>query len=215
MVDIATKIMLGAKLKDFEYGTGLYPERDLVAVKVPVFSFAKLHGVDTHLGPEMKSTGEVLGIGKTLDEALLKGLVAAGYKLKRSGGVFISVRDTDKPEIIDIADKFASLGFELYATSGTANKLNRNFIAANAVRKISEDPENNVLTLLDSGKIDYVISTSAKGRQPARDSVKIRRKAVERSIACLTSLDTANALADCLLGGKNMNDVELVDITKI
>ena len=182
---------------------------------VVLFSFAKLHGVDTHLGPEMKSTGEVLGIGKTLDEALLKGLVAAGYKLKRSGGVFISVRDTDKPEIIDIADKFASLGFELYATSGTANKLNRNFIAANAVRKISEDPENNVLTLLDSGKIDYVISTSAKGRQPARDSVKIRRKAVERSIACLTSLDTANALADCLLGGKNMNDVELVDITKI
>lgn len=97
-----------------------------------------------------------------------------------------------------MADKFSQMGFELYATRGTANTLNKNMIAANVVRKISEDPANNPLTLLDSGKIDYVISTSAKGRIPARDSVKIRRKAVEHSIACLTSIDTANALADCL-----------------
>ncbi len=107
------------------------------------------------------------------------------------------------------------MGFELYATSGTALNLNRNMIAANTVKKIHEDEENNVLTLLDSGKIDYVISTSEKGRLPARDSVRIRRKAVERSIVCLTSLDTANAVADCLAMDKTIDDVELVDIATI
>ena len=107
------------------------------------------------------------------------------------------------------------MGFDLYATAGTANTLNKNMIATNVVRKISDDPDNNILTLLDSGKIDYVISTSAKGRMPARDSVKIRRKAVEHSIACLTSIDTANALADCLAMDKTIHDVELIDITKI
>ena len=215
MVSLATQIALGAKLKDLGYGTGLYPARDFVAVKVPVFSFAKLSGVDTHLGPEMKSTGEVLGIARNFNDALLKGLVAAGYQMKRTGGVFISVRDGDKQEVLEVADKFASLGFELYATSGTASNLNRNMIAANTVKKIHEDPDNNVLTLLDSGKIDYVISTSEKGRLPAKDSVRIRRKAVERSIACLTSLDTANAIADCLAMNKTVDDIELVDITRI
>ena len=215
MVALATEIILGKKLKDLGYGTGLYPARDYVAVKVPVFSFAKLSDVDTHLGPEMKSTGEVLGIAKRFDEALLKGLVASGNKMKKSGGVLISVRDADKQEVLEVADKFATMGFELYATSGTALTLNRNMIAANTVKKIHEDEENNVLTLLDSGKIDYVISTSEKGRLPARDSVRIRRKAVERSIVCLTSLDTANAVADCLAMDKTIDDVELVDIATI
>ncbi len=215
MVALATEILLGKKLKDLGYGTGLYPARDYVAVKVPVFSFAKLSDVDTHLGPEMKSTGEVLGIAKRFDEALLKGLVASGNKMKKSGGVLISVRDADKQEVLEVADKFATMGFELYATSGTALNLNRNMIAANTVKKIHEDEENNVLTLLDSGKIDYVISTSEKGRLPARDSVRIRRKAVERSIVCLTSLDTANAVADCLAMDKTIDDVELVDIATI
>ena len=215
MVALATEIILGKKLRDLGYGTGLYPARDYVAVKVPVFSFAKLSGVDTHLGPEMKSTGEVLGIAKRFDEALLKGLIASGNQMKKTGGVFISVRDADKQEVLDVADKFATLGFELYATSGTALNLNRNMIAANTVKKIHEDEENNVLTLLDSGKIDYVISTSEKGRLPARDSVRIRRKAVERSIVCLTSLDTANAVADCLAMDKTIDDVELVDIATI
>ena len=186
-----------------------------MAVKVPVFSFAKLVNVDTHLGPEMKSTGEVLGIAKRFDEALLKGLVASGNQMKKSGGVFISVRDADKQEVLEVADKFESMGFTIYATGGTAQLLNRNMIAANVVKKISEDHENNVLTLLDSGKVDYVISTSEKGRQPARDSVKIRRKAVERSIVCLTSIDTANAIADVLHMDKTIDDVELIDITKI
>ncbi len=214
MVDMATKIMLGSSLKDLGYGTGLYPEGDYVAVKVPVFSFEKLHDVDTHLGPEMKSTGEVLGIAHTFEEALLKGLTAAGYKMKRSGSVMLTVRDSDKQEIIKVADKFNTLGFDLYATPGTANTLNKNMIPTNVVPK-QKGGKNNVITLLDSGKIDYIISTSEKGREPAKDSVKIRRKAVERSIASLTSLDTANAVADSLLLGKTVKDVELVDITKI
>ena len=215
MVALATEIILGKKLKDLGYGTGLYPEGEYVAVKVPVFSFAKLVNVDTHLGPEMKSTGEVLGLAKRFDEALLKGLVASGNQMKKSGGVLITVRDADKQEVLEVADKFESMGFTIYATGGTAQLLNRNMIAANVVKKIGEDKDNNVLTLLDSGKVDYVISTSEKGRQPARDSVKIRRKAVERSIACLTSIDTANAIADVLAMDKTIDDVELVDITKI
>ena len=214
MVDMATKIMLGASLKELGYGTGLYPEGDYVAVKVPVFSFEKLHDVDTHLGPEMKSTGEVLGIAHTFEEALLKGLTAAGYRMQRAGSVLMTVRDSDKQELIKIAEKFERLGFNLYATPGTASTLNRNMIATNVVPKY-KDGKNNVIALLDSGKIDYIISTSEKGREPAKDSVKIRRKAVERSIASLTSLDTANALADSLLLGKTVKDVELVDITKI
>ena len=145
---------------------------------------------------------------------MLKGLAAAGYDLKREGGVLISVRDSDKQEVIAIADKFAQMGFELYGTSGTASVLNKNMIATNLVKKIS-DGEPNTLTLLESGKIHYVISTSAKGRLPARDSVKMRRKSVERSICSLTSIDTARALANVLMTERTMKDVDLVDITKI
>ena len=214
MVDIATKIMFGATLKELGYETGLHPAGDYVAVKVPVFSFEKLQDVDTMLGPEMKSTGECLGIGRNFEDALLKGLVAAGYDLKKEGGVLISVRDSEKKEMIRITEKFSRMGFELYATSGTASYLNRNMIATNTVRKISEGSPNTI-DLLESGKIHYMISTSAKGRMPARDSVKMRRKSVERSICSLTAVDTANALANVLLSGRTMNDVELVDITKI
>ncbi len=214
MVDLATKILLGKKLKDMGYESGLYPSADYIAVKVPVFSFEKLHDVDNQLGPEMKSTGECLGIAKTFGEALLKGLTAAGYKMYDKGGVLISVRDSDKREVIEIASRFEELGFEIYATGGTASVLNRNMIAANHVFRISEG-EPNVISLLESGKINYVISTSETGRSPSRDSVKMRRKAVERSIACLTSIDTANALLECLEMHKSVDDVEMVDITKI
>ena len=214
MVDLATKIMPGETLKSLGYESGLYPSGDYVAVKVPVFSFEKLQDVDTMLGPEMKSTGECLGIGRTFEDALLKGLVAAGYDLKKEGGVLISVRDSDKQEIIPIADRFSRMGFELYGTSGTANVLNHNMIATNLVRKISEG-EPNTITLLESGKIHYMISTSEKGRMPARDSVKMRRKSVERSICCLTAIDTASALSKILESGRSIDDVELVDITKI
>ncbi|MCH5193334.1 MAG: carbamoyl-phosphate synthase large subunit [Oscillospiraceae bacterium] len=216
MVDIATKIMLGESLKEQGYTSGLYKEADFIAVKVPVFSFEKLHDVDTALGPEMKSTGECLGIARSFEDALYKGLVAAGYNLekKTDGGVLITVRDTDKQEILYVAEKFEHLGFDIYATSGTASMLNHNMVAANVVKRASEE-RPNVMDLLDSGKVDYVISTSAKGRIPAFDSVKIRRKTVERSICCLTAIDTANAVADILIMGKKIDEMEMVDITKI
>ena len=216
MVDIATKIMLGESLREQGYTSGLYKEADFIAVKVPVFSFEKLHDVDTALGPEMKSTGECLGIARSFEDALYKGLVGEGYNFekKQGGGVLITVRDTDKQEIIYVAEKFENLGFDIYATSGTASLLNKNMVAANVVRRVSEE-KPNVMTLLDSGKIDYVISTSAKGRIPAFDSVKIRRKTVERSICCLTAIDTANAVADILLMGKKIDEMEMIDITKI
>ena len=215
MVDIATKIMLGHSLKEQGYTSGLYPVGDYVAVKVPVFSFEKLHDVDTQLGPEMKSTGECLGIAKTFSEALYKGLIAAGFKMQYEGGVLFSVRNQDKPEIIDLASRFEALGFDVYATGGTASLLNRNMIATNFTYRINEGKDPNVISLLESGKINYVISTSETGRDPARDSVKMRRKAVERSIVCMTSVDTANALASCLEMHKSIDDVEMVDITKI
>ena len=203
MVDLATRAMLGEKLADMGYGTGLYRKSPYIAVKVPVFSFEKLINVDNHLGPEMKSTGEVLGIAGTLEEALYKGLIAAGYKMKKDGGVFITVRDSDKAEIGE------------YATEGTSKVLNKYGIDAVGVKKIHESDRNNTLSLIESGKIQYVISTSAKGRIPSRDSVKIRRKTVERNIPCLTSLDTANALADCLKSRYSQQSTELVDINNM
>ena len=214
MVEIATRMMFGEKLRDQGYGIGLYPEAEYVAVKVPVFSFEKLHDVDTLLGPEMKSTGEVLGIAKTFEEALYKGLVAAGYKMKHEGGVLVTVRDTDKQEVVPIVEKFEKMGFNIYATAGTALTLNQNMIAANTVRKIEEE-EPNILTLFDQNKIDYIITTSKKGRKPQRHSVQMRRRAVERSIVTMTALDTANALANSLMSKRTLNDVDLVDITKI
>ena len=214
MVDLATRAMLGEKLKDMGYGTGLYKTPPYVAVKVPVFSFEKLIDVDVQLGPEMKSTGEVLGIGKTLSEALYKGLIAAGYKMKKQGALFVTVRDADKAEIVDITKKYASLGFEIYATKGTANVLLQAGINVKVVNKIHESKDNSK-ALLESGKINYIISTSSKGRLPSLDSVKIRRLAVEHSIPCLTSLDTANALADSLISRFSEYSTELIDINNM
>ena len=215
MVDIATKIMMGHSLKEQGFKSGLYPVGKYVAVKVPVFSFEKLHDVDTQLGPEMKSTGECLGIAHTFSEALYKGLIAAGFKMFDKGGVLISVRNQDKPEIIELASRFEKLGFDIYATSGTASTLIRNMIATNFTYRVNEGQEPNIISLLESGKINYVISTSETGRKPARESVKLRRKSVERSIACLTSVDTANALVSCIEMKKSIDDIEMVDITKI
>ncbi len=215
MVDLAVRAMLGEKLKDMNFGTGLYRIPPYFAVKVPVFSFAKLIDVDTHLGPEMKSTGEVLGIASTMEEAVYKGLIAAGYNMKKSGGVLFSVRKTDRYEIPDLARKFYDMGFKLYATEGNAETLRDFGMEVTVVNKIHENAEDNLLTLLDSGKIDYVISTSAKGRNPLADSVKMRRHAVERGIPCLTAIDTANALAACLLSKFTEENVELVDINNL
>ncbi len=212
MCDLATKVSLGFKLKDLGFGTGLYKTSPYVAVKVPVFSFEKLTDVDTQLGPEMKSTGEVLGIGNNMEEALYKGLVAAGNKMKKNGGgVFITVRNQDKGEIGEIAKKFDKLGFKLYATMGTASVLAKYGLTVKIVNKIHQNPVNTI-TLLESKEINYVISTSAKGRNPARDSVKIRRKASLLGIPCLTALDTANALADSLMSKYTVYNTEIVDI---
>jgi carbamoyl-phosphate synthase large subunit len=212
MCELSVRASLGEKLSDMGYSGGISRKPAYVAVKVPVFSFEKLADVDTHLGPEMKSTGEVLGVGKTLEEALFKGLVGSGYKLYRHGGVLITVKDSDKPEIVPIAEKFSRCGFTIYATEGTARLLKSRGFDVHVVGKIHEGVPNNTAALLESGKISYIISTSAKGRDPAQDDVKIRRKACGLGIPCLTSVDTANALADCLLSGYSEVNTELVDI---
>lgn len=211
MVDLATRCMLGEKLEDMGFGTGLYRNSPYVAVKVPVFSFEKLIDVDNQLGPEMKSTGEVLAVSSSLEESLYKGLIAAGYKLGKKGGVFITVRDSDKREIPQTAKKFLDLGFKIYATKGTAAVLEEHGIPAEVVPKIHES-DHNTLTLIESGKVGYVISTSSKGRIPTRDSVKIRRKTVEWNIPCLTSIDTANAIADSIRSKFTESTTEIVDI---
>jgi carbamoyl-phosphate synthase large subunit len=214
MVNLATKIVLGEKLKDLGYGTGLHPEGKYVAVKVPVFSFEKLHDVDISLGPEMKSTGEVLGISENFAEALYKGLIGAGLKIPKKGNILMTVRDTDKQELIAIAQDFEKLGFKLYATGNTAHKLNSNYIAANVVKKIGEGSPD-ILELIQAGKFSLVINTPTRGRQPERDGFKIRRKSVEQSIPCLTSLDTAKAVIASLKLNKEEKDLEVIDITKI
>ena len=214
MIDIATRIMLGETLENMGYASGLYPNANHVAVKVPVFSFEKLAGLDTSLGPEMKSTGEVLGIAPTLNEALYKGLLGAGYHFETSGGVFITVRDIDKEEAIQIGKDFAALGFHLYATEGTANTLRESGLSVTMVHKIHES-EQNTITLLETGKINYIVSTSAKGRSPRRDSVKLRRKSVELGIPCLTSLDTAKALTHILAMDYAPQKTSVIDISTL
>lgn len=215
MCALATKVSVGETLESLGYSSGIAKVPPYVAVKVPVFSFEKLIDLDTHLGPEMKSTGEVLGIGKNLQEALYKGLIAAGYKMQGTGGVLITVRNSDKQEIIDVAEKLVHHGFSLYATGGTAKLLKRKGFNVNTVNKIHECSDDNTETLLESGNISYVISTSEKGRNPASDDVKIRRKACALGIPCLTSVDTANALADSLLSGYSEINTELIDINAL
>lgn len=212
MIDLATRAMLGEKVSSMGYGTGLYRKPEYFAVKVPVFSFEKLMDVDTHLGPEMKSTGEVLGIAPTRDEALFKGMVAAGWKMIKQGGILFSVRDSDLPELPPLAKKFSDLGFTLYATTGNAATIERSGLNVIHVAKVHENYNDNVMTLLESGKVCYVVSTSAKGRDPVAESVKLRRLAVERDIDCITAIDTANVLADCLASPYTIDNVSLVDI---
>ena len=214
MVDLATRCMFGEKLKDMGYGTELYPESEYYAVKVPVFSFQKLRDLDTQLGPEMKSTGEVLGVSKSFREALLKGMMGAGFELKKHGKVAMAVRDSDKQEMVNIGERFADLGFELYATSGTANVLNRHMVATNSVRH-EDEPSPNLIDLISSGEIDYVIATSVKSRHPELAAVRVRRCTVEHAIPCLTAVDTASALLRCLEGDTRIESCELVDINSV
>ncbi|RAS79823.1 carbamoyl-phosphate synthase large subunit [Priestia endophytica] len=194
MANIATKVVVGASLKELGYETGLCPVKQGVYVKVPVFSFAKLRRVDITLGPEMKSTGEVMGKDLTFEKALYKGFIAAGMNIQQHGSVLMTVSDGDKEEALELARRFHTLGYKIYATEGTAENIKNANIPVEAVKKISQSHEENLLGLIRSGEAKIVVNTLTKGKQPARDGFRIRREAVENGIPCLTSLDTANAI---------------------
>ena len=216
MVDLATRVMVGQPLKAMGFGTGLYRTPPYVAVKVPVFSFEKLNDANSALSPEMKSTGEVLGVGKNMQEALFKGLVSAGFQVEREkrGGVLISVNRRDQPEIVHIARKLYDLGYQLYATDGTAREIAKLGVEGiQVVGKLGQD--NHVFNLLESGQIDYIILTGSMEPDYIRDFIHLNRRALQLSIPCLTSLDTAAALTDILASGYNQRNTELVDIARL
>ncbi|MBE6997115.1 MAG: carbamoyl-phosphate synthase large subunit [Ruminococcaceae bacterium] len=212
MVDLASRVMIGQPLRSLGYGTGLYRRPPYVAVKVPVFSFEKIADANAALSPEMKSTGEVLGVGKNLREALFKGLISAGYHVEKHshGGVLISVNRRDQPEIVDIARRLDELGFRLYATEGTAREIARLGTDVETVGKLGRD--GHVLELLETGKIDYVILTGSARPDYIRDFIRLNRRCIQLGIPCLTSLDTARALADILASRYTLGNTELVDI---
>lgn len=215
MVDIAARVMTGATLKEIGCGTGLHKTPPYFAVKVPVFSFEKLGDVNSYLGPEMKSTGEVLGIGKTLNEALFKGLTSAGMKCRSSfgdgdAGVLISVDSHDTQEAVALAKKLDDLGFKLYATEETAEAIRHLGISVTEIAGIRES--DNVSRLLQNGDINYIIYTGALMDSTVDDYIALHRRALQLSIPCFTSLDTANALADIIASRFSEDNTELVDI---
>ncbi|BAB06255.1 carbamoyl-phosphate synthase large subunit [Halalkalibacterium halodurans] len=193
MANVATKVMLGKTLPQLGYETGYHPEAKEVSVKVPVFSFAKLRRVDITLGPEMKSTGEVMGRDKTLEKALYKGLIASGMSIPTHGSVLFTIADKDKQEAISLAKRFYQIGFSILATEGTAHILHEEGIPVTTVNKIS-DEKPHLLDVIRAGDAQFVINTLTRGKQPARDGFRIRRESVENGVVCLTSLDTAEAL---------------------
>ncbi len=197
MVRLATRIMLGKTLRDLGYRGGLAPNGGLVAVKVPVFSFGKLTRVDTCLGPEMKSTGEVMGVDWTVPCALYKGLIAAGCSVPRSGSVLVTIADRDKPEALLLVEGLSRLGLDFYATRGTAAFLRERGLVVRDVNKI-EEGSPHVVDLITEGRVNFVINTYSGGQGAARDGFQIRRAAVEHGIPCLTSLDTARALQEVI-----------------
>ncbi|RDU22327.1 carbamoyl-phosphate synthase large subunit [Anaerosacchariphilus polymeriproducens] len=212
IVDLATKVIIGNTIKGLGYNPGLQPEADYIAIKMPVFSFEKLRGADISLGPEMKSTGEVLGIAKTFHEALYKAFAGAGMNLPKHKQMIMTVKDADKEEAIEIGRRFEALGYKIYATRSTAKVLNENGVNAYRVNKISQESPN-VMDLILGHKIDLVINTPTQGRDKARDGFLIRRNAIETGVHCLTSLDTANALLTSL---EHCNDnLTLVDIATV
>ena len=214
IIDLATKVMLGQKLKDLGYGTGIYKEADYYAVKAPVFSFEKLTDVDTGLGPEMKSTGEVLGLAETYPQALLKAFKGCGLRVpKRGSRIIVTVKDEDKPEMIGIARGFEEMGIEIYATSGTCDALTAAGIACKRVNRVSQ-AHPNILDMIQSGTVDLIINTPTKGRKHDSDGFKIRRSAVEHSVACVTAIDTARAVLTVREQSRS-EDLTPIDITKI
>ncbi|WP_332029131.1 carbamoyl-phosphate synthase large subunit [Kaistella sp.] len=193
MANLATKAILGKKLKDLGYKNGLAPEQPGVFVKVPVFSFSKLTKVDTSLGPEMKSTGEVMGKDTTLEKALYKGFVAAGRKMPTHGSILFTVADKHKEEAAEMARRFHEVGFRIWATEGTARYFEDHGIPVKIGYKIGEE-DVNLIDLIQKGKVQYVVNTTTKGKQAERDGFQIRRMSVENGVPCLTSMDTVEAI---------------------
>lgn len=212
MVDLASKVMVGRSLSELGFGTGIYRTPPYFAVKVPVFSFEKLTDVNSYLGPEMKSTGEVLGIGKTVNEALFKGLTAAGLTMKPDkAGFLISVDTHDQPEIVNLAKKLSDLKFVIYATPETAESISALGIDVITVADIG----NEVFPLIESGKIGCIVYTGALADSTVDDYISLHRRALQYSIPCFTSLDTANAFADTIAGRYSQLNTELVDINNM
>ncbi|MGN0348982.1 MAG: carbamoyl-phosphate synthase large subunit [Roseburia sp.] len=198
IVDLATKVILGNTLRGLGYEPGLAPEADYIAIKMPVFSFEKLRGAEISLGPEMKSTGECLGIAPTFNEALYKAFLGAGIQLPKHRQMIITVKDADKPEAVEVAKRFEALGYKIYATRSTAKYLNEHGVTALRVNKISQESPN-VMDLILGHKIDLVIDTPTQGNgDKSRDGFLIRRNAIETGVYCITAMDTANALAQSL-----------------
>ena len=217
MVELATKIMVGSSLEELGYGTGLYRTPPYFAVKVPVFSFEKLNDVNSKLGPEMKSTGEVLGVGKNLNEALFKGLSSAGFKTdfhrREEHGVLITVTKQDRFEIVNLAKKLDDLGAHIWATPETAKAIESLGIDVSVVNKLRED--NSIMELVESGKLDYIVYTGKSDKKSIADYIRLHNRANQLGIATITSLDTANAVADIIASRYNERNTELVDINNM
>jgi carbamoyl-phosphate synthase large subunit len=202
MIKVATAVMLGTTLKEQGYNSGLWPVSKLIAVKAPVFSMSKLQGVDTHLGPEMKSTGEVMGIDYKLDRALAKAILAAGMALKPESGVLFSIADRDKAEALPIIRRLAAAGSTIYATEGTATMIKAAGLEVNITGKMLDESHPNIVDLINDGTISGVVNTlTGGGNVPFRDGFYIRRAAVEKRIPCFTSLDTARVAVEAIAGG--------------
>ena len=213
IVGLASRVILGDKIRDLGYGTGLAPNADYIAIKMPVFSFEKLHGADISLGPEMKSTGECLGIAKTFNEALYKAFLGAGINLPKHKKMIITVKDADKLEAVEAGRRFKALGYEIYATRSTAKFLNENGVEAIPVNKLDKEAPT-IIDLILGHEIDLVIDTPTQGRDKSRDGFLIRRTSIETGVTCLTSLDTANALLTSLENA-DIDNISLIDIAKL
>ena len=214
IVDLATRVIIGNTLKGLGYPTGLAPEADYVAIKMPVFSFEKLRGAEISLGPEMKSTGECLGIGYSFDEALYKAFLGAGVRFPKYRQMIMTVKDADKPESVEIAKRFEALGYKIYATRSTAKYLEARGVKARRINKIAQESPN-VMDLILGHKIDLVIDTPTQGRDKSRDGFLIRRNAIETGVYCITAIDTANALARSLEYAGASDKLNLIDIAKV
>lgn len=213
IVPLASKVIIGNKIKELGYTPGLQPEADYVAVKMPVFSFEKIRGADISLGPEMKSTGECLGIAKTFDEALYKAFLGAGIKLPKFKNMIMTVRDEDKPEAVEIGRRFEKIGYRIFATKSTAEALNAAGVKAIPVRKIEQESPN-LLDLILGHEIDLVIDIPAQGAEHSRDGFVIRRNAIETGVNVLTAIDTAEALITSL-ENTDIKKLTLIDIATV